>query len=161
MKRTHIFSLMVLVAAIPAAAASSFFAPSAKPCFFAGNAGYELTGSASADYTVRIDNTAVRAQPAHAGGGRSGGGRFRAGRRRRAGRSLQDGHRHQKRPPRSGSAGADLTIAVSAQPADYKIYVRSANFSEQDAAALFAVIWQNARKTGKNPGLGREFAERH
>jgi len=61
----------------------------------------------------------------------------------------------------AGAADADLTIAVSAQPADYKIYVRSANFSEQDAAALFAVIWRNARKTGQNAWLGREFAERH
>jgi hypothetical protein len=36
--------------------------------------------------------------------------------------------------------------------------VRSANFSKQGAAALFAAIWKNARKTG---GSGREFAERH
>jgi hypothetical protein len=55
------------------------------------------------------------------------------------------------------AANADLTVALSQQPADYRIYVRSAHFTAQDAAALFAVIWQNARKTGS----GREFAARH
>jgi hypothetical protein len=42
--------------------------------------------------------------------------------------------------------------------AAYKIYVRSASFSQQDAAALFAVIWQIARKTTDS---GREFAARN
>jgi hypothetical protein len=55
MTRTHIVSLLVLIVAVPAAAASSFFASSAKtlnvkPCFIAGTAGYELSGSAAADY---------------------------------------------------------------------------------------------------------------
>jgi len=77
-------------------------------------------------------------------------------RRSTRGRGLEAEKREQGRLDPAALA-ADLTIAVSAQPADYKIYVRSSNFSEQDAAALFAVIWRTARKTG----LGREFAERH
>ena len=48
-------------------------------------------------------------------------------------------------------------MTLSRTAADYKIYVRSANYTEQDAAALFAVIWQNSHKTGAR----REFAERH
>jgi hypothetical protein len=38
----------------------------------------------------------------------------------------------------------DLTISLSSQgsDADYKIYVHSARFSHQDAAALFAVLWK-------------------
>jgi hypothetical protein len=157
MKRTHIFSLMVLVAAIPAAAASSFFAASTKPCFFAGNAGYELTGSATADYTVRIDNAAaapslcmqVVDDPAAADFVLVDDGE--------PGSACEAAAAIKSVRLDPAALAADLTIAVSTQPADYKIYVRSANFTEQDAAALFAVIWRTARKTG----LGREFAERH
>jgi hypothetical protein len=53
-----------------------------------------------------------------------------------------------------GAANPDLTVALSRQPAAYKIYVRSASFSQQDAAVLFAVIWKTA-------GSGREFAARN
>jgi tRNA isopentenyl-2-thiomethyl-A-37 hydroxylase MiaE len=52
---------------------------------------------------------------------------------------------------RFGDAAAltpDLTVALSRADADYKVYVRSTSFSEQDAAALFAVIWQDTRRTG-------------
>ena len=67
MKRTHIIALMALVVAIPAAAASSFFATTAKtsgkisgkPCFAAGNAGYEISADTTPNYTVRIDNAAA------------------------------------------------------------------------------------------------------
>src|ERR1019366_9949427 len=45
---------------IPAATAGSFFASSAKPCFIAGNAGYRISDSASANFTVRLDNTAAQ-----------------------------------------------------------------------------------------------------
>jgi hypothetical protein len=38
----------------------------------------------------------------------------------------------------------DLTVALSGEAAKYRIYVRSARFSEQDAAALFAVMWRNS-----------------
>ena len=49
------------------------------------------------------------------------------------------------------AAHPDLTVALSRTDAAYKIYVHSADYSEQDAAALFAVIWQNTiRKTAKN-----------
>ena len=58
----------------------------------------------------------------------------------------------------SAAAKADLTVSLSRAPADYKIYVRSAGFSQQDAAALFAVLWQAARMTA---GSGREFAARN
>jgi hypothetical protein len=40
MTRTHIAALVVLVVAVPAATAGSFFASSAKPCFIAGASGY-------------------------------------------------------------------------------------------------------------------------
>ncbi len=104
MKRTHIVALMILIVAVPAAARSSFFKPSAKPCFVAGNAGYQLSGSTSANYTVRIDNTApapsLRMQlvddPAAADFVLVDDGD--------AGEYLQDDVRHQKRPHRSSRA---------------------------------------------------------
>jgi hypothetical protein len=151
MKRAHVISLMALAVAVPAATAGSFFSSSAspaKPCFATGNAAYELSGSNAADYTVRVDNAAanpsVRLQlvddPAAAD--------FVM---------VDDGDATQA----CTGAGSlktvridptaltpDLTVALSRADADYKVYVRSASFSEQDAAALFAVIWQNTRRTG-------------
>jgi hypothetical protein len=55
------------------------------------------------------------------------------------------------------AAKPDMTVTLSRAPADYKIYVRSANFTEQDAAALFAVIWRDANTTGS---IGKT-AKRH
>ena len=143
MTRTHIAALLVLAAAIPAAAAGSFFAPSDKPCFVAGAAGYRISDSASANFTVRIDNAAAKPDlrmqlvddPAAAD--------FVL---------VDDGDTATPAPARRrqsiridpAAANADLTVALSRAPADYKIYVRSASFSQQDAAALFAVIWQTA-----------------
>jgi hypothetical protein len=166
MTRTHLVSMMVLIVAVPAAAAGSFFASStttsnAKPCFIAGSAGYQLSEAASANYTVRIDNAApspsLRMQmvddPAAADFVLvDDGDTTDACKTATAIKSVRID---------PAALAADLTIALSRAAADYTIYVRSANYTEQDAAALFAVIWQNARKTGQKPGLGREFAERH
>lgn len=162
MTRTHIVSLLVLIVAVPAAAASSFFASSAKtsnvkPCFIAGTAGYQLSGSTTADYTVRIDNTTpspnLRMQlvddPAAADFVLVDDGD--------AADACNTAPAIKSIRIDPAASHADLTIALSRAAANYKIYVRSANFSEQDAAALFAVIWQDSRKTG----LRRAFAERH
>jgi hypothetical protein len=156
MTRTHIVSLLALIVAIPATA-GSFFSSSARPCFVADTTGYEISAGASANFTVRIDNTAaspsLRMQlvddPATADfvlvdDGDAAAACKAAG----AIKSIRID---------PAAANADLTVALSQQPADYRIYVRSAHFTAQDAAALFAVIWQNARKTGS----GREFAARH
>ena len=158
MTRTQIVLLLALIVAIPATTAGSFFISSAKPCFVAGNAGYEISGSASANFTVRIDNAAVNPNlrlqivddPAVADSVLVDDGE--AGEACKAATSIKS----IRIDP--GAARPDLTVALSRATADTKIYVRSANFSEQDAAALFAVIWQNARKTAVN---GREFAARH
>jgi hypothetical protein len=48
----------------------------------------------------------------------------------------------------AAAAEPDVTVAMTKTAADYKVFVKSSNFSEQDAAALFAVIWRSARKTG-------------
>src|SRR5277367_4404421 len=65
MRHAHILCLLVLIVAVPAATAASYFVPANKiwsanntrPCFIAGNAGYRLSGAGPADYTVRIDDS--------------------------------------------------------------------------------------------------------
>jgi len=170
MTRAHLVSLMAFIIAIPAATAGSYFASGAqpsfgktsndKPCFIAGSAGYKISGSASADYTVRIDNAAVtpslRMQlvddPAAADFVLVDDGDAADA---CAAATAVNTIRIDPAAPKP-----DLTVALSRANADYKIYVHSANYTEQDAAALFAVIWQAARKTGQISYPGRAFAER-
>lgn len=46
-----------------------------------------------------------------------------------------------------GSASPDVMVRLSSDTAaDYRLYVRSARFSEQEAAALLAAIWQSDRR---------------
>jgi hypothetical protein len=156
--RAHIALLLALVVIVPAAAAGTFFAssPSPEPCFVEGTAAYRISGSASASYTVRIDNEAanpsLRMQlvddPAAAD--------FVLVDDSDAGEGCQAASGVKSIRIDPAAQTPDLTVALSQAPANYKIYVKSASFSEQDAAALFAVIWQNSRKSG----LGREFAKR-
>jgi hypothetical protein len=44
----------------------------------------------------------------------------------------------------SQAVNPDMTVVLSDEAAPTKIYVRSARFSAQDAAALFAVMWRNS-----------------
>jgi hypothetical protein len=151
MKRTHLISLMALVIAVPAATAGSFLSsssPGAAPCFAASNATYRLSGDAAADYTVRIDNAAVspslRMQmvddPAAADFVLVDDGDASAA--CKAAGSIKTIRVD------AAAAEPDVTVAMTKTAADYKVFVKSSNFSEQDAAALFAVIWRSARKTG-------------
>jgi hypothetical protein len=157
MKRTHIAALLVLIVAVPAAAAGSFFSSKAKPCFIAGVSGYRFSDSAAANFTVRIASTAAKPSlrmqlvddPAAAD--------FVLVDDSNIVNACTDVSPVQSIHIDPAATNADLTVALSQQPADYKIYVRSAIFSEQDAAALFAVIWKTAGTTGS----GREFADRN
>jgi uncharacterized protein YdeI (BOF family) len=158
MKRTHIAALLVLVVAVPAAAAAgSLFSSHAKPCFAAGATGYQFSNGAAADFTVRIASSAAKPSlrmqlvddPAAAD--------FVLVDDSDTANACADVSTIQSIRVDPAAQAADLTVALSRQPADYKIYVRSASFSEQDAAALFAVIW----KTTGMAGPGRRFAARH
>ena len=160
MTRTHLAALLAVAAAIPAATATaSFFASSASskaPCFFADSTGYRIS-NADADLTVRIDNgsaapdlrlqlidDAAAADFVLVDDGDAGAACAGATAIRNIGLDPQNGR-------------ADLTVALSRAPAPYKIYVHSAAFTQQDAAALFAAIWRNGRKTA---GSAREVAAR-
>lgn len=153
MRRIHFVSMLALAVAVPAATAGAYFASGnrttlEKPCFVAGNTGYRLASGDGAAHVVRIDNAAanpnLRMQqvddPAAADfvlvdEGDSAGAC--------TGISIIETIRID-----ATAVKPDLTIAVSRAPADYKIYLHSATFTEQDAAALAAVIWLNASKTG-------------
>jgi hypothetical protein len=156
----------MLTVAVPAATAASYFAPvtqiwsanNTQRCFIAGNAGYRLSGAGAADYTVRIDNSTptpdLRMQivddPAAADFVLVDDGDTA---------NTCDGAiaiNSVRIDP--DASRADVTVALSRAAADYKIFVQSAKFSERDAAALFAAIWQRDRKTAR---AGRAFAERH
>jgi hypothetical protein len=152
MTRSHILALLALVVAVPAAAigVNSLFSPAADeaPCFVAGNVGYQLTGNRNADFTIKIDNDAAnpdlvlqlvddpaRADFVLADGAATAG----------ACAGLQTIRTirvdAQAREP-------DLTIALRSgdTPSRYRIYDSSADFSAQDAAALFAVMTQTGRR---------------
>jgi len=158
MKGAHSVTLITLVLAVSAAAGSSFFAgQNVDPCFITGSAGYRISDRGPASYTVRIDNAAphpgLRLQvvddPAKADfmliddSGSAG--------------SCSDAATVNNIRINSGAADAGLTVALSRAPAEHKIYVRSASFSERDAAALFAVMWRNAQA---GPAAGHKIAAR-
>lgn len=161
MTRIHIASLLAVVVAVPAAAAGTFFAaqptPPQQPCFITGNAAYRMSDRATANYTVRVDSRAanpnLRLQlvddPAAADFVLVDDGDTV--------NTCQDAGTVKSVRLDPSALAPDLTVALSRAPAATKIYVKSASFSEQDAAALFAAIWTDARKAGLN---GRAFAAR-
>jgi fructose-specific component phosphotransferase system IIB-like protein len=138
--------ILLAVIGVPAAAHSTF-APADDLCFTSGATTFKLAPQAIApDYRVRIGNGAARtdlrmqvvdrpeiadfvlvddfsAAPASAC---------------RASGSLRtvkvDG----------GMRAPDVTVSLSAAEAapDYKVYVHSVRYSQQDAAALLAVLWK-------------------
>jgi hypothetical protein len=144
MTRPRIASLLVVIAAATAGA-KTYFADPAKPCFVAGTHAYRFSGDGHANVTVRVNNTAahpnLRIQlvndPATAdfvmvddGDGAT------ACRNVGAIKSIRLD---------TAAAKPDLTVTLSRAAAPYKIYVHSAHYTPQDAAALFAVMQQDAR----------------
>jgi hypothetical protein len=155
MIRNHMVVLMALVLAVPAAAASAgfFSASRPEPCLQTGGGAYQISGDTSANYTVRVDGDTAHADlhiqivddPASADFDLVDDGDADACRDVGTIRSIRVD---------PTAAKPDMTVALSnrATEGGYKIYVRSASFSEQDTAALFAVIWKNTS--------GREFLAR-
>jgi fructose-specific component phosphotransferase system IIB-like protein len=145
--RTHLISLAVLAAALPAATAGSFSPSAGKSCFIAGSSGYLVSANRRADFTVRIDNAAphpdLRMQlvdtPADAD--------FVLVDDREAANACAGATSVKRIRVDEGARDPDMTVALSRQAAAYKIYVRSAHYSDADAAALFAAMWQDAGKS--------------
>ncbi len=150
MKRLQHSLLLGLVIAIPAAA-QAFLSPR-QPCFTAGSAAYQISASAwRPDFKVKIDNHAAQPdlriqlidQPEIADFvlvDDFDPGQTNACRTSLPLKTIRIDE-DEKFP--------DLTIALSSDGAaapDYKLYVQSARFSHQDAAALFGVITSRTRE---------------
>ncbi|HEY0302142.1 MAG TPA: hypothetical protein VGC36_12435, partial [Rhizomicrobium sp.] len=149
----HVAVLLILAAIVPGATAASYFTlgdktMTAKPCFVAGNAGYQLTANGTARHIVRIDNAAAQphlrmqlvSDPAAA--------EFVLVDESDASLTCECVPTIESIRIDATAAKPDLIVSVSREPADYRVYLHSASFDEQDAAALAAVIWQTASKTG-------------
>jgi hypothetical protein len=146
MTRPRIASLMILGIAVSAAAANAYFAAPPKPCFITSTHAYRISGNEDANVTVRVNKTAAHANlrlqlvndPATAdfvlvddgdsAAACSGAGSIKSIRLDAA------------------AANPDLTVALSQAAAPYKIFVRSAHYTPQDAAALFAVMRSDAHR---------------
>jgi hypothetical protein len=148
---------LVLIAAIavPAAAHSTFAPTKESLCFASGATTYQIARNASApDFRIRIADGAARPD-------------LRADLRMQlvdraeiADFVLVDDFSGQAQAPCRSStpirtvmldadtAAPDVTVNLSADAAasDYKIYVHSVRFSQQDAAALLAAIWKVDRQ---------------
>jgi len=145
---TRVQKLLVLIAviAVPAAAHSTF-APKQSPCFASGAATYQIAPNASSpDYRVRIAGDALRPDLRMQLVDRAeiadfvlvddfGAAELGACRSATPFRTVKlDADTH----------APDVTVNLSADAAgtDYKIYVHSVRFSQQDAAALLAAMWK-------------------
>jgi hypothetical protein len=159
MTRSHIIALLTLVVAVPAVAngANTLFSAEEAPCFSAGNVGYRLTDRRNADFTIKIDNAAAKPDLALqlvddpaladfvlADGAETSGTCFGL----RAIRTI-----------RVDALAREPDLTVALRPNDtatrYRIYVHSADFTAQDAAALFAVM------TGRKSAALRNLAARN
>ena len=154
MRHIKIAAFVALSVAVPGLIAASYVSLSSKsiaavkPCFVAGNAGYQLSAKGNARHIVRIDNDAERPHlrmqlvddPAAAN--------FVLVDDSEATIDCKGVSTVESIRIDPAAEKPDLIVAVSREPADYKIYLHSASYTEQDAAALAAVIRQNASRTG-------------
>lgn len=149
MTRARIAALLIVTIAASAAAAKTFVAEAPKPCFVAGAHAYRISDKADANVTVLVSKTAaapnLRVQlvndPATADF-------VLVDDSDQAAACDTIGAIKSIRLDTDAANGGkpDLTVALSGAGAPYKIYVRSAHYSPQDAAALFAVMRQDTRR---------------
>jgi hypothetical protein len=157
---------LVLIAAIaiPAGAHSTFAPSRGHLCFASGAATYRIAGDTHApDYKVRIASSEDRADL-----------RIQlVDRPEIADFVLVDDFGAEQKPCRSStpirtvgldsSASApDVTINLSADTgaADYRIYVHSVRYSQQDAAALLAAMWKADQRREAAAGDGPKLTDR-
>ena len=119
-----------------------------KPCFVAGDAGYLLSANASAAHIVRIDNTAAHPDLRMQRVDDPAAADFVLVDDSDASLACEGVSGIESIRIDAAAAKPDLTIALSREAADYKIYLRSDRYTEQDAAALAAVIRQKAGGRG-------------
>ena len=150
MQRVHKSILFGLAIALPITAqAVQIFQTPKQPCFAAGSATYRVSAtSGTPDYQVKIDNRAAHPDlhlqlvddPAAADFVLVDDFDATASDACRTSLPLTTIRVNDEAPR------ADLTISLAGSAAaDFKLYVHSARFSHEEAAALFGVMWQAAR----------------
>ncbi len=150
MNRLQKTLILAAAIAVPAAAHSTFAPTKEGLCFASGATTYQIAPNAVApDYRIRIgeaDRPDLRMQLVD--------------RAEIADFVLVDDFSGKEQAPCRSStpirtvtldanaARPDVTVALSADAAgsDYKIYVHSVRFSQQDAAALLAAMWKANRQ---------------
>ncbi len=142
-------SLVLILIAVSMVGTRLAAAPPAGPCFTSGSVTYQVTASSASDYRIRIDSQALqpdlRIQLVDNANDAdlvlvddvdiTDRGVCRA-----------DGAFKTVSVVGPDSAPA-LTVSLSrAEASDFRLFVRSARFSQRDAAALFAAMWDAKRK---------------
>jgi hypothetical protein len=155
MTRSHIVALLVLIAAVPAAlGGKSFLAAENAPCFSTGDVGYRITSKPTADYTIKIDNSAAQPDLTLQLVNDPGQADFVLADDAEDPGQCAGSIRTIRLD--STALDPDLTVALTPYdgPARYRIFAHSRDFSAQDAAALFAVMAQAGRKSAALRNLG-------
>ncbi len=139
--------ILAAALAVPAAAYAMKAAPKQPLCFASGASTYQIVASATApDYRIRIDADALRPDLRMQLVDRAENADFVL---------VDDFSGNEPSTCKSSTpirtvtldaaAGTpDVTVQLSADAkgADYRLYVHSARFSQQDAAALLAAMWK-------------------
>lgn len=144
MTRPRNASLLIVAIAVSAATANAYFVEPERPCFVSGAHAYRIADIEDANVTVRVSKTAadpsLRMQlvndPAIANFVLVDDGDSAA--------ACHSVGTVKNIRLDADAAKPDLTVALSDQAAPYKIYVQSAHYTPQAAAALFAVMRQDA-----------------
>jgi hypothetical protein len=141
--------VVLLVAVGPPAVAHTYFAAAQVPCFSTGTAAYRVSSTTPApDYRVRIDSHIQRADLRVQMVDTPDKADFVLIDDVSGGSGSVCGPLVKTIGLISGARPVDMTVGLAqdAAGADYKLYVRSARFSQNDAAALFAVITMTTPK---------------
>lgn len=141
--------LLAAALAVPAAAYAMKAAPAPKQplCFASGASTYQIVANAAApDYRIRIDAEAIRPDLRMQLVDRAENADFVlvddfSGSAPGSCKSATP-IRTVSLDPAAGLPDVTVQLSADAKGADYRLYVHSARFSQQDAAALLAAMWK-------------------
>ncbi|MBX9824959.1 MAG: hypothetical protein K2Y27_08175 [Xanthobacteraceae bacterium] len=142
--------ILAAALAVPAAAYAMKAAPKQPLCFASGASTYQIVANATApDYRIRIDAEAVRPDLRMQLVDRAENADFVlvddfSGNEPSTCKSATP-IRTVTLDTAAGKPDVTVHLSADAKGADYRLYVHSARFSQQDAAALLAAMWKADR----------------
>jgi len=146
--------ILAAALAVPAAAYAMKAAPATPkqaPCFASGASTYQIVANAAApDYRIRIDAEAIRPDLRMQLVDRAENADFVlvddfSGNESNTCKSSTP-IRTVSLDSAAGKPDVTVHLSADAKGADYRLYVHSARFSQQDAAALLAAMWKADRR---------------